>query len=78
MPARMLLLWSQTDQRRFIEAVEKLERVVGDLATLFIAERERRSEAARRANATRRAKGGTLPSGEEYPSAELATTEGQQ
>lgn len=50
----VMILWDRRQQRRFVEAVERLCSIVGDLEVLLAA-KKRRGDAATRANATRKA-----------------------
>lgn len=52
----LLLFWSRSEQKRFIDAVERLVSVVNDLRADQLAQQEERSERARRANRTRQAR----------------------
>ena len=49
----VMILWDRKQQRRFVEAVEKLVSLTNDLETLLAA-KKRRSNAATQANQTRR------------------------
>lgn len=54
MPARLLLLWSASEQQRLIDTVERLHTAIGDLQEMLGSEMERRAIAARKAAETRR------------------------
>lgn len=51
----LMLFWSKAEQKRFIDAVERLVSTTNDLRMLLLEQREERSERARRANRTRQA-----------------------
>lgn len=55
----LMLLWSKAEQRRFIDAVERLVATVGDMQVIWREEKQERSARAQKAARTRKERSAT-------------------